>query len=165
MATARSPFGIVRDRVSAVPLRALWLALLLFGAMIAHGTCTESGQTHPAAPGPAAVSSPAGAHAHVAAQAHVVTHDQAAAEQSVAPSPSLQLAEVDEGGGGVPAHHSAEVCVSGQPQQGAELPVPCAAPSTDSASRAPAQGRFGVAGGTSVLPPLSNTTRSVVQQV
>ncbi|MEV0371657.1 hypothetical protein AB0I10_17810 [Streptomyces sp. NPDC050636] len=151
MATARSPIGVARDRISAVPLRALWLAALLFGVVIVHGACAGSSQAHLAAAAPVAASSHGGPHGHAA--------------PPVSSPTAVQTPVLDEGGGGTPAHHQAETCVSGQPQQGAELPAPCAAPTTDSAVPAPAQGRFGVAGGTSTLPPLRSATGSVVQQV
>ncbi|UQA92457.1 hypothetical protein [Streptomyces halobius] len=151
MATARSPFGIVRFRVAAVPFHALWLAALLFAVVLAHGACAASSQAHLGAGGPAVVSS------------HAASHGGAYDQET--PSTASPIDALDEDGGGYPVHHQAETCVSSQPQQGAELPVPCAAPTTEAAFPAAMQGRFGAVGDTSALPLLRSATSSVVQQV
>ncbi|MFJ9418851.1 hypothetical protein ACIRPT_32550 [Streptomyces sp. NPDC101227] len=161
MATARSPLRSVRDRGSAVPLRLLWPALLvLFCVALAHGARAESAEGHAAGAVPAVSAGP------------LVSAGPAAPAAATDPTAASHMA-VDEDGHGVdggrpapPSHvHSPELCLSGQPQQGPVLTLPCAARAAEAPARSPLWGRSGATGEASALPPLRSATGSVVQQV
>ncbi|MFI2261113.1 hypothetical protein OHU45_07825 [Streptomyces tubercidicus] len=144
MATVRSASSGMRSRGSAVPFRVLWLAALLFSVLVAHGARAET------------------------AEGHLVNAMPAAA--SAATESGAWLAPEHGGHSGQPehpGHHSDELCVSGQPQQGAAMALPCPTPAADSSRHPLAQSRSGASAGAraAALPPLRNATGSVVQQV
>ncbi|MFE1172561.1 hypothetical protein [Streptomyces sp. NPDC058773] len=151
MATVRSALspanGRMWSRGSAVPLRVLWLAALLISVLVAHGARAETAEGHLVNALP------------VAASAVVAEHDTWLAPEH--PGHSGHSGQPDD-----PGQHSDELCVSGQPQQGAALALPCPTPSAVSSWQPPTQGRSGAfAGGRAALPPLRGAAESVVQQV
>ncbi|MCX5408807.1 hypothetical protein OHA37_33750 [Streptomyces sp. NBC_00335] len=156
MITARAASGAKRARRPAGALRLLWLAALLFAFLYTHAAGADS------------------ASAHVARGAVPVAHLDAIVDGSAGVGDRGDSADPhgaeaprghDDGGGG--GHdHPAEACVSGHPQQGAELPepalVPLGDPSPAVAALRPGSWAPTVPCG---LPPLRSVLGSVVQQV
>ncbi|MGP3984891.1 hypothetical protein [Streptomyces sp. KR80] len=125
MVTVRPTSSLSRTRRTAAGLlRMSWLAALLLGLLYTHGVSGESAAAHMAT-GPA---STAAAAPH-AVPAHPVDGGTAS-EHS------------DDRHERAPAHHDDEAghagpsCLSGKPQQGADLPVPCTTPSVVPATQA-----------------------------
>lgn len=175
MATAGSSNGTMRDRGSAVPLRLLWLAVLLISVLVAHGARAESAEGHlvNAVPIASAAAKSVGAEASAVdtatgSGADTATGSGAHSTASAVHSGAWLVAE-ESGHAEHPGHpepHSHELCVSGQPQQGAAVALVGAKPTAGSSWRAPTQGRIASpVGACAALPPLSSTTGSVVQQV
>ncbi|MFB6516414.1 hypothetical protein [Streptomyces sp. NPDC056401] len=139
MITAGAASSAKRARRPAGALRLLWLAALLFAFLYTHAAGADT------------------ATAHVARGAVPVAHLDA-----VGADASESHGHGDGGGHG----HAAEACVSGHPQQGAELPAPPPAPlgglSPAVAAMRPALWAPSVPSG---LPPLRSVLGSVVQQV
>ncbi|SPE62098.1 hypothetical protein SNS2_4420 [Streptomyces netropsis] len=114
MVTVRRAFGLPRTRpVGARPRRLLLLATLLLGLLYSHGVSTEG----------------AGGHAVTAMLSGVVATGHTAQAERL-PAAGATAA-------GIGAHrqrpaphgaagHGVEDCLSGQPQQIAPLPIPCA---------------------------------------
>ncbi|WP_374195857.1 DUF6153 family protein [Streptomyces sp. ISL-24] len=115
MVAARPTLGILRSRLRAAgPWRLLGLATLLFALVYTHGVSAEgaAGHVHPGASGPVTVHTqePAGIeHSHHRSTSH---EDERSGDHH------------DEPG----SDHAAHQCVSGQPQQGVDLPAPREAP-------------------------------------
>lgn len=152
MVTAWSPWHIGRTRPDAGPLlRVLTAAVLLFGVLVTHGVHVESVKGHlsTSATAPAAMSAWSVHHAGV--------------EQ---PEP-LFAADADDRHGGHESSHPAEQCVSGQPQQGSGLVLPCFAASVRESAAAGASALRVSAAGRLVdgASPLALRAASVVQQV
>ncbi|MFD8544093.1 hypothetical protein [Streptomyces sp. NPDC059649] len=162
MATARSLNCVRRHRPSAVPFPLLWLAALLLGVLIAHGARMESAEGHPVSAVPIAASTAANAGTWLAP-------DDAGAW--LAPvSAGTWFASHAAGPVEHPHHpgdrHSDELCLSGQPPQGAPLASPCARPLTALSRPAPVPVHRGpLPGAAASLPPPSGAPASVVQQV
>ncbi|WP_434594106.1 DUF6153 family protein [Streptomyces sp. A5-4] len=103
MVTALRTSRLFRARSHvAGPLQVFWLAALLLGLLYTHGVSAESAAAH---------GSPGGTTTTAMASSPHADHEVAPAHH-----------------GGGEAEHAAESCVSGQPQQGADLPAPCAKP-------------------------------------
>ncbi|MGY5126646.1 hypothetical protein [Streptomyces nigrescens] len=143
METVRSANSSMRNRGSAVPFRVLWLAALLISVLVAHGARAESAEGHLVSALPVAASAAADSGAWLA------------------PEHSGHSEQPEH-----PGHHSDDLCVSGQPQQGAAMTLLCPAPAAASSWHPPAQSWSGSsAGARFALPPLRSATGSVVQQV
>ncbi|MEV5239457.1 hypothetical protein AB0K89_10140 [Streptomyces cinnamoneus] len=123
MVTARPTLCVLRSSPSRVGLRRLlWLAALLLGLLSTHGLTAESAEGHVS-----------GLSAASAFQAPA----PAPAPDDPGPSGSAQRTTGDTAGDtagdrcGVQGHdghepgHTAQSCMSGQPQHGAGLPLPC----------------------------------------
>lgn len=140
MITAGAASSAKRARRPAGALRLLWLAALLFALLYTHAAGADT------------------ATAHVARGVVPVAHlDAIGADASESHG---------HGDGGGHAH-AAEACVSGHPQQGAELPAPPLVPlgalsPAAAAAMRPAPWVRTVPSG---LPPLCSVLGSVVQQV
>ncbi|MFF4605003.1 hypothetical protein ACFY12_20000 [Streptomyces sp. NPDC001339] len=163
MATARSANAGMRDRGSAVPFRLLWLVALVIGVLVAHGARAENAEDHLLSALPAMASSAALPTAAASGPVTAVDSDTdpdarlapRAGERSEAPGHPGHLGE-----------HSHELCVSGHPQKGAAVSLPCAHPLTGFSWGAPTRDRLGPsAHAGAALPPMSGATGSVVQQV
>jgi hypothetical protein len=115
MVTARLPLGMVWARSSAGPLRVLWLAALLFGVLAMHGASAESATSHLSISGVILATGPIQDHADEESAGDIAAYTVLEAEAS------------DHHDGGHEPSHPAQECVSGQPQQGAGLSVPCPA--------------------------------------
>ncbi|NBE50127.1 hypothetical protein [Streptomyces boluensis] len=99
MVTASRTFSPLRARMQqAGPVRVFWLATLILGLLYTHGVSAESAAHH-AAPGLSTT-----------------------AMASTAPDDHTLAPAGHEDGS---AEHAAEDCLSGQPQQGVDLPEPC----------------------------------------
>ncbi|MET9296168.1 hypothetical protein [Streptomyces sp. NPDC003077] len=148
MVTARSSFGTPRTRLTAGPLRLLWLAFLLTGIMLSHGMSAEN------------------------AEGHVLTGTTAAALAS-SPDTSATDAEWPDRTGpenspsdGDDFSHTGEECVSGLPQQGSVLGAPCLAPvAGDTAPPAGLPGPFPGDRRAGADTPWTDAKSSIVQQV
>ncbi|GAU67052.1 hypothetical protein SSP35_04_01330 [Streptomyces sp. NBRC 110611] len=152
----------MRDRGSAVPFRLLWLVALVIGVLVAHGARAESPEGHLLTALPAAASAAAQPTAVSGPIPAVDSH----AGSDARPAPRTGGCSEPSGPPGHPGEHSHELCVSGQPQQGAAVSLPCTRPLTGFSWTAPAQARPGPsARAGAALPPLSGATGSVVQQV
>ncbi|MGW3009141.1 hypothetical protein ACWC9R_09910 [Streptomyces sp. NPDC001219] len=144
MATVRAANGRMRNRGSAVPFRVLWLAALLISVLVAHGARAETAEGHLVNALPVATAAA-----------------EAGQDSWLAPEHPAHSGQPD-----APGQHTDELCVSGQPQQGAAVPPPCPAPSAGTSWDPPVQGRSGASDGArSALPPLRGTASSVVRQV
>ncbi|QHC24840.1 hypothetical protein [Streptomyces sp. GS7] len=163
MATAPPPLSAVRHRDRAVPLRALWAAVLLLAVLLAHGARAESAEGHLDSAVPAAARTTA------AAQRAIEALDGAPARRAahtVQPAHSAPADPAHHADHPAPAGHPAHpVCLAGQVQQGAELAPPRAVSFAGSPCRAPVPARYGTPADAFALPPPSGTTGSVVQQV
>lgn len=115
MVTDRPTVSLLRAcRTPAGLLRFSWLAALLLGLLYTHGISGETPAGHMTAG--TAMTATASSH-----EAHPVgggtTSESGGEHQESAPAH-----DGDETG------HAAEGCLSGQPQQGADLPAPCTTP-------------------------------------
>ncbi|WP_431046041.1 DUF6153 family protein [Streptomyces sp. P1-3] len=119
MVTARPPSSLLRARrTSAGPVRVVWLAALLLGLLYTHGLSGESVAGHMAAG-----SSVTAASTHTA-RTHAEVGGTAVAAVADHPEPRLGPGHHDHEESG----HAAPDCLSGKPQHGIDLPMPCAAP-------------------------------------
>ncbi|WP_407840276.1 hypothetical protein ACE1OC_34575 [Streptomyces sp. DSM 116496] len=157
MITAGAASSAKRARRPAGALRLLWLAALLFAFLYTHAAGADT------------------ATAHVARGVVPVAHLDAIGVEAPGASGASGAADMSDSGaseaphghGGGSGHgHAAEACVSGHPQQGAELPVP---PLVPLGALSPAAGAMRsalwVRTVPSGLPPLRSVLGSVVQQV
>lgn len=141
MVTAWSSSRMSRARSSAGPLRVLWVAMMLFAFVYAHGVSIEgvTGHLDAGATAPAA----AAIHDHV-----------------------VEDAPVDHHGGEHPPSHPAQECVPGQPQQTPALDAPGACALVEegaSPSLRPALVAFGDVASAKQLP--STSIRATVLQI
>ena len=102
MVTAARTSSPLRARTQlAGPLWLFWFAALILGLLYTHAVSSETAAHHVAPSVSTAATTPA-------------EQDEGA----------VSPAEHDDG----PADHAAEECLSGQPQQGVDLPAPCSTP-------------------------------------
>ncbi|MFD7234829.1 hypothetical protein ACFWAT_05895 [Streptomyces syringium] len=114
MVTVRRAFGLPRTRpVGARPRRLLLLATLLLGLLYTHGVSTEGAGGH------AVTAMLSG----VAATGHTVEAERLPAAGATASGTGVHRQRPAPHGA---AGHGVEDCLSGQPQQIAPLPIPCA---------------------------------------
>ncbi|MCX4776645.1 hypothetical protein [Streptomyces sp. NBC_01264] len=150
MITARAASGAQRARRPAGALRLLWLAALLFAFLSTHVARGAVPVAHLDAVG---LDGAAGPHGDGTPGGH---GDDGGHGDGSGSGPG------DDRGRG----HPAEVCVSGHPQQGAELPAPSPVPLGD---LSPAVGAMRTAlwerTAPSGLPPLRSVLGSVVHRV
>ncbi|MCX5299954.1 hypothetical protein OG898_26270 [Streptomyces sp. NBC_00193] len=154
MITAGAASSAKRARRPAGALRLLWLVALLFAFLYTHAAGADT------------------ATAHVARGVVPVAHLDAIGADAPGASGAAAMsdsgaAEAPHGHGDGSGHaHAAEACVSGHPQQGAELPAPPLVPlgvlSPAASAMRPALWVRTVPSG---LPPLRSVLGSVVQQV
>ncbi|MFD7446707.1 hypothetical protein [Streptomyces sp. NPDC059909] len=141
MVTAWSSSRMSRARSSAGPLRMLWVAMLLFAFVYAHGVSAEA------------------VTAHLAAGATVST-------AASADGRAVEDMPVDHHGGGHGPSPQAEECMPGQPQESPALDAPgaCALVDADtSPSVPPAPVAFGDVASAKQLP--SSSIRATVLQI
>ncbi|NUK13651.1 hypothetical protein HRW18_38095 [Streptomyces lunaelactis] len=141
MVTAWSSSRMSRARSSAGPLRMLWVAMMLFAFVYAHGVSAE------------------GVIGHLDASATV--HTAAAIDGH-----AVEDVPVDHHGGGHGPSHPAQECVTGQPQQTPALDAPSACALVEegiSPSGPPAAVAFGDVASAKQLP--STSIRATVLQV
>lgn len=115
MVAARPILNVLRSRsYAAGPWRTWALATLLLALFYTHGVSAESAAGH--------------AHPGASSSVTMTTHDAIAVEHShdgVGSHSGQRHADQDD----APAsEHAAHECVSGQPEQGTELPTPCEVP-------------------------------------
>lgn len=162
MITARAASGAKRARRPAGALRLLWLAALLFAFLYTHAAGADSASAH-VARGAVPV-----AHLDAIGDDRAIAVDRAdRADPHGADSPRGQDDDEDTGDDDGGGHgHAAEACVSGHPQQGAQLPEPPLVPLGGVSPAVPAL-RPGSWAPTVPcgLPPLRSVLGSVVQQV
>ncbi|MDQ0939298.1 hypothetical protein QFZ67_001003 [Streptomyces sp. V1I1] len=140
MVTAWSSPRKPRARISAGPLRVLWLAVLLFGFLFTHDASAHSASSHPAAS-----AAPPSAHGHGA-------HGDTAEEQ-----------HHDDG---QESSHPAAECASVQPQLTSGPVGPSLTPvDGQTPCHRVVAGKSGPPANQSALPPLRSSTGSVIQQV
>ncbi|MDQ8706536.1 hypothetical protein RCO28_29285 [Streptomyces sp. LHD-70] len=102
MVTATRTTSPLRARAQlAGPLRLFWFGVIILSLLYTHGVSSETSAHHVAPSASAAATTPAVQNEHGVAPAE---HD----------------GESDD--------HAAEECLSGQPQQGVDLPAPCSTP-------------------------------------
>lgn len=157
MVTAWSRSGLLRARTSAGPLGLLWLAALLLSILFTHGVSPGGAEGHLTA----VVTTPA----YASAGSHQ-GHTSGAAHSDDVAYPSLQSMVAEDRHDGDGSSHSAQQCVSGQPQQGPDMAAPCLAalywaPATD----AYAVGKSGPSRPESTVPSSTGLRVPVVQQV
>ncbi|WP_408909807.1 DUF6153 family protein [Streptomyces luteolus] len=91
-------------RQVAGPLRLFWFAALILGLLYTHGVSSETAAHHVAPSAPSA---------------SIAATTSAAQDEPAAPPAGHDGGSTD---------HAAEECLSGQPQQGVDLPAPCSTP-------------------------------------
>ncbi|MEU2434423.1 hypothetical protein ABZ611_33945 [Streptomyces sp. NPDC007861] len=146
MVTAWTSSSNRRTRLSAGPLRLLWLAALLFSLVYTHGVSAET----------------AAAHMTTSTAAAPAAH--AGPDHKAVPAPDEDT-PADHHDDGQDSHPAGE-CVSGQPQQAAGLSAPAPAPyEGQSPYLVTVAGKSGVSGDRSALPPPRSTMASVIQRI
>ncbi|MCA6091283.1 hypothetical protein LE181_03750 [Streptomyces sp. SCA3-4] len=119
MVTARPTSCVLRSHPSRVGLRRLlWLAALLLGLLYTHGLSAESAEGHVSALSAAsAIQAPAQGGPGPSGPAQRTTGS--ASGDTAGDRCGVQGHDGHEPG------HSEQTCMSGQPQHGAGLPLPC----------------------------------------
>ncbi|MGW7368600.1 hypothetical protein ACWGI8_35545 [Streptomyces sp. NPDC054841] len=151
MVTAWSSSRMSRARSSAGPLRMLWVAVMLFAFVYAHGVSAE------------------GVTGHLDASATVraaTAMDSHAMDSHLMDSHAAEDVPVDHHGGGHGPSHPAQECVPGQPEQTPALDAPGACAFVEQASSPsgpPAPVAFGDVASAKQLP--STSIRATVLQV
>lgn len=149
MVTARSAFGALRTRSHRAGSQGvLWLAALLLGLLYTHGLSAETAVGHASA-----VTASTAVHTLFGDDGHSGAGQRAAGD-----------AAADAHGDGHKSGHSSQECVSGQPDRGVDVLVPCLAPLDATASPQASAAMVAASVGTASKPP-SLRGRSTVLRI